>query len=536
MKKPEDLRAMVDATKATKRDPTALELEVVYRRLQAQLEQDAAGPRFLSGWLVLGGLAAAALVALVAFGLSRAAPAHTPRLPLEIVRLEGAHPALDAGVVEALTLSTGETAQLEVGSVATVALFGPAELRHQDLLEVRRGVAAFAVEKRPAGTEFSMLAGDTQVVVHGTRFAVAVASGRLEGIRVTEGVVELRGSRFEKSLRLGAGSQWGAPPPETVTVPPDRVAPGGSHLDLESEPRGARVFLDGVEWGRTPMLVRTSVGTHVVAAQLADHEDQRVEVRTEPGRLSRVVLRLELASPPEEALEDPEPDEAPRKIDPLQAAQRALRGGRCADLAHLEERLTPRDERVLNRLAALLAECHLRAGRKQEALELYAKLADRDGNGAEAAQFETARLLGELGRHAEALEAIEAYTQRYPNGRLSTEVSFRRCEELISLARRGDARVCLEHFVEEAPRSARIPEAVFFLASIARVEHRWEDCARGSEQYLASSPAPRSEEALFQLARCRKSGALPGVQEAVKQYFERFPHGAYVEELERLRP
>jgi hypothetical protein len=83
---------------------------------------------------------------------------------------------------------------------------------------VEQGSARLSVPHQPPGWRFSITAGPYVVTVVGTKFEVNV-EGRMVGVEVTEGVVEVwRGSQ---STRLVAGDAWHGPlhPEEAQSIP-----------------------------------------------------------------------------------------------------------------------------------------------------------------------------------------------------------------------------------------------------------------------------------------------------------------------------
>ena len=549
------LRELLEAAKASRRDAAPHELDQVYARLQEQLADDERATPAFGRWVLAGGMAALLLVVGAAALMVRRSPAEQaatavaakaplpPVGPMQVSRVEGRYQLAGARADIAhfiegasLTLGDGARAQLEVGDLASVTLVGPAELVKARLLEVRSGRASFGVTKRPPGEAFAVQAGDTLVVVHGTRFAVSVSDDLLKGIRVTEGLVELRGPRFGAdggAVLLPAGSQWGDAPEVESTAGLGATEATG-YFEVSTEPEGAAVFIDGVERGRAPLLERVSVGSHRLEARLPDHQESQATTRVEAGQLAHALLTLVPDAAPLEP--DPvEPAALARRTNLMQAAARALRLGRCKELEQLRVTAAKNSPHSADAIAALVAECWLRAGKLKLALEIYTGLAAKGGSGAEVAQFETSKLLAELERPADALRELDVYLSRYPRGRFVGEASFRRCEVLLVLARRADARSCLTSFNATNPSVNRKNDVTFTLATIERTDGQWAKAAALYAAYLEANPATRVDTALYQLARCRKMAGLPGVNEAIAEYERRFPEGAHLAELAKLK-
>jgi hypothetical protein len=114
------------------------------------------------------------------------------------------------------------------------------------------------------------------------------------GRAYTESIVPPEGSAGESVAPPAA-----APAPEpkpTETEPPAAAvnpsAPGV--LQVESRPRGARVFLDGQVVGTTPVLVQdVRPGPHAVRIDLAGHRRWVTTIDMAPGARQRVAASLE---------------------------------------------------------------------------------------------------------------------------------------------------------------------------------------------------------------------------------------------------
>jgi len=81
------------------------------------------------------------------------------------------------------------------------------------------------------------------------------------------------------TLRYYVGRK--APPPPTTGI-----------LDLNSTPSGAKVYVDGVYRGRTPLKVKLNPGAHDVEIRLSGYQTYRTRVQVRAGQTSRVSPRL----------------------------------------------------------------------------------------------------------------------------------------------------------------------------------------------------------------------------------------------------
>jgi len=166
-------------------DASADNLAAYDAALTVMLAYDAAAPQVLTalrseparrlaprrGWLVAGGLAAAAALALTVLPFATQTPAQT------FSTAKGEH--------RSLTLADGSTVDLNAGSTLTVSM-GARERR----ITLSEGEAVFDVtadRSRP----FRIAAGTHTVNVVGTRFDVRHRSGTLS-VTVERGIVEVR--------------------------------------------------------------------------------------------------------------------------------------------------------------------------------------------------------------------------------------------------------------------------------------------------------------------------------------------------------
>ncbi|MFL5298521.1 MAG: FecR family protein [Phenylobacterium sp.] len=193
------------------------------------------------GWLVAGGLAAAATIALAILPFTAIAPT-TQSL------------ATGKGEHRSIKLADGSTIDLNAGSTLTVALGA-----HERRVVMGDGEAVFDVAHDPA-RPFLIAAGDRTVRVVGTRFDVRRRGGRLS-VAVERGLVEVdptlgapgRGFRLHPGQRLD--HLEGAPDVALTLVDPAQI--GGwktGRLIFRDQPL-AEVVADLNQQFATPIVI-----------------------------------------------------------------------------------------------------------------------------------------------------------------------------------------------------------------------------------------------------------------------------------------
>lgn len=566
--------ALDDARRATATSPDdAVRLDAVFervRRSRAAQAQDKERSRPRPWHLAFGGLAtaaAAAALVLVIRAPTDATPPipTTPRAPLtaQVMLYSGAVTAEGAGGPQALDAASlleprrdivlPERARVDVsfGAVARMTLRGPARFTVSDdkAPVVAAGNAAFSVERRPKDDPFALRAGDAEVIVHGTEFALAVEGGALRALSVREGVVEVRWpERPERPVRLlRAGESLEPSADDTIASMFDFERPwwdsardGSSGLlSVRSAPPGAAVTIGGLLIGETPLSVRWPVGTLDVEVEQGGYETWREDAEVKSGEETEVDASLiALPALPVQSEEPAETTEARPRADLWKLARAALAKRQCAKVENVAQRLVRQTANVDQKAQAsvLVAECHLRNGQKARALKQFKAVEERfaDAATAEAALFEAGKLAMELGQGGEASRLLERYRERYPAGRFIEAADFRRCELLIGQQQLAQARACLEGFTAAHPTSRRTREGLLILATIARGEKDWSAADKLYRRYLALEQEPaRAEKALFQRIQCLRQGSLPGLPEALTEYLTRFPDGPHAADVKK---
>lgn len=135
--------------------------------------------------------------------------------------------------------------------------------------------------------------------------------------RLGDSAVEVK-RRVEGMLRpagRGWATAWTAfwvlgplavvPPAPTPPLPAPPPAPRrqDATLRVDSDPAGARVYVDGHYVGRTPLEMRVTPGWHTVRLRLEDYPDREIRIYVEPGEFERVEVRWS----PEEKESKPPP-------------------------------------------------------------------------------------------------------------------------------------------------------------------------------------------------------------------------------------
>ena len=190
--------------------PVMLELEAAAGEILEDLQATPARRPDRRGWLAVGGLAAAAAVALAVTPIGVLAPAATQTF------------ATAKGEHRTVRLADGSSIELNAGSQLSVTLG-----RHERHVVMPQGEAVFDVAADKA-RPFTIAAGDRTVRVVGTRFDVRHRGEELS-VTVERGVVEVRptGDASGHVYRLHPGQRLdtaqGAPAVQLSVADPAQV-------------------------------------------------------------------------------------------------------------------------------------------------------------------------------------------------------------------------------------------------------------------------------------------------------------------------
>lgn len=233
------------------------------------------------------------------------------------------------------------------------------------LVTMKRGKVELEVDKRGDRAPLVVAAGDTRVIVVGTRFSVDYGDGTggVE-VRVTEGIVRVE--RLQQEVRLAAGQGW------TTTL------------------------------GRVALAALPS--TKLARAQLPadDREGDAIEIDT----TTPDVLRSRQASVPDAKLPAAQPKKPPSLGGPEITREPAAGGGSSTSAA-IDLRRAVLQQAVLKPMETGL--------RPEESMPKLRDIAyTTRGKDAAFALYSVAyQQAFKLGRTADALQTIDAYTRRF---------------------------------------------------------------------------------------------------------------------------
>ncbi|MEK7706272.1 MAG: hypothetical protein AAB426_15030 [Myxococcota bacterium] len=180
------------------------------------------------------------------------------------------------------------------------------------------------------------------------------------------------------------------------------------------------------------------------------------------------------------------------------------------------------------------AECRLRRKEVAAALQIYEGVAAKfvGSWSGELAHFEVAKILAEMGQASRALETLDGYLQRYPDGRFVGAASFRRCEALIHVRRLADAGACLQTYRQRFPQGEKAADAALLLATQARLEQRCGDAVALYDVYLATIlPGTADEEVAYQRLSCLRRLRDPRLANHFEAFLAAHPHGKRADEV-----
>ncbi|MBI5509591.1 MAG: PEGA domain-containing protein [Deltaproteobacteria bacterium] len=534
-------------------------LRAVYARVERELRtpREPARPWL---WLFSGAAlsAAAALIVVLTMPeravppLPRQAPASGVQLLLTSgdVVVESAPDRGSAGrpspTPRALRLGARAAVELVLDGRAHVALLGPAELRFDrgPRPQMTAGHAVFEV-RHSDGPAFTVRAGDVEVRVLGTRFALAVGDNVFRGLTVSEGTVELvRPDGHGERVTAGKSSMREPQDAAAVEALAEELETGFAALDLDptapsgtlrllSAPDGARARVDGERVGVTPLWLRLPVGPVEIALDKPGFDDWQQTVQISRDAELPVTGTLEQSRR--------KTSDARRLAELWREAQSALAAGACRRLDTAVQALVPRLASTADEARAwmLAGECYVRAGQRRRGLAIYERVVDRyaDTASAELALFETAKLNEDLGRVRRSRVRFKQYLAAYPDGRLADAATLRLCESLLKSGALDDAKHCLEGYRGAFGRSPRATQA---WQALAARYHSQGSCAAALPLYrdlLAQSAPDLDVEAVsYAVLLCLAATHDKGLAAAVQDYLRRFPQGEHRESIEGLAP
>lgn len=313
--------------------------------------------------------------------------------------------------------------------------------KEEQRLMLDAGAIVCRLDAPPLGVRFSVDTPRGRVTAKGTVFAVEHLASSEVAVRLHRGVVELEtpsGTRRElrapaaaamgKTIRRlpTTGEAWHAD--AQLIESADLWADGAvAPVDIVTRPTGAKISLDGVLLGTSPVSTLLGRGGHELVVEregLAPHRKHFVVQGAE--RISLAPLLLPAPKPSATAVPtvaaNPQPGSAPPTAAELLGQARTLRAaGRYAEAAN-------RYQWVLN--------------------------AHRGSAEARAALISLGELqLSQLGRPAAALRSFDAYLSG--GGALVQEARYGRIRALRQLGRTEQARREGEQFVRDYPGSAQ---------------------------------------------------------------------------------
>jgi tetratricopeptide (TPR) repeat protein len=290
------------------------------------------------------------------------------------------------------------------------------------------------LDAQPPGTTFSIETPRGSVTAKGTTFAVEVSPTQNVSVRVHEGTV---------SIRLADGTERALAAPQTALLrdrleelPPSPTdtqrdqalismsslwSDGAScALELYVTPDSARVTLDGIELGETPISALVTRGSRALRAEspgFVSVTEQLALVGAE-----HVVKHVVLLP---QAVEAPTPSASAglevvteRSASDLLARARSLRSaGRYAEAAAAYRRLCAAYPRSAEARAALVSVGELQLSQLGDASEALRSFdAYLRGGGAldQEARYGKIRALGKLGLSDEEHAEVERFVRDYP--------------------------------------------------------------------------------------------------------------------------
>ncbi len=470
-------------------------------------------------WLVPAAVAAAAAAFVF---LRPAAVADKPAEPFATLTLASGDVQSSDGTTWSAA-KVGQTlpegAQLKVADKSRAytrlrgagALFREGTRASLSARELRLGAGAIvAAASRPLRARAAAYSVDVQSAVFQLETAADVVM-----LHVADGEARVTGPNTDVVVR--AGESWSSAtgkgaaaiaPADAATARALAAAATDEAVLRIAKPSGAQVTLDGVELGTTPLEVVVKRGAHRLTGAQGS---LRTSLEATVG--GDVAVELPEAQPPplpDVAFEPDEPEAAP-DLKPVKVEP-------------------PADPAKRYMLARSLAQ----KARYTDAIGIYAGLAKGDSGWAEPAQYEVARLtLRALKKPGVAVQELDAYRRRWPQGSLSHEVALSSIEVQLKLGAGPAALREMDDFLAKFPSSERRAEVRFLRATVRRDRG---DCAGAAADYLELlGDAAHGDDALYFAAVCEQQlGEEGAARRHLTEYLQRFPSGAHVAEVRRF--
>ncbi len=395
-------------------------------------------------------IVAAAGVALTFTFLGRDDLAQSPQAPAQVsatstkfvlisgdVSLEGAQPLAGADLdpLDEVVVGSGQaclghenktTTCIDSQSRVELVSSTAAERR----LFLREGRVVCQIDEHHEGRFFRIETVAGTITATGTVFAVEMRDQEVL-VRLHRGSVEVRSAdgRVRKlrapaavSLNREIGDiKWDQ---DVAEADLDLVAPATlwddsslTRVDISGAPDGSQVQLDRVTVGRTPLSLLVPPGTHQLAFEKEGHQVKRLTVGVQ-GSTMQVDGALEPTEVEATPAAQARTGQTMSSAQMLSAAQDLRASGQLAQAVTLYRRLVASYPGKPEARAALLSLGALELGSLSNpaaALGHYQRYLNLGGPLAQEASFGKIRALQRLGRAREAQQAIEEFTNRYPN-------------------------------------------------------------------------------------------------------------------------
>ncbi|HEU4728142.1 MAG TPA: FecR domain-containing protein [Kofleriaceae bacterium] len=375
--------------------------------------------RYAAGALAITAVVAAGFIGWTLRGAPASAPVVAEPSPIEVRASRAGEPrtVLDIG-----------DARIESDPDTDFAVRRPAG---GVLIVMTRGKLALEVAKRGGRPPLVVRAGDTDVIVVGTRFSVDFGDGQGGAVvRVTEGAVRV--VHQQQETRVAAGQAWQT---RTGLIARAEPAPGGEPTTAAAAAPAAPAAPAGTSDATT---IRGRDGGAIALGPAPDVlHDRRSAVPDAPRPGAAAPTRAPSGSRPV-AVQAPRPRAPDRASDPVIDLRSQIRA------QHIEPALDLGEPSA----AAAVA-------------RYYEIAAHRSGEEASQAFYSIAvvRYL-RLGRPSEALQALDAYVRRFPGGKEYRAVLWLRVR-ILCLDKLDDrCRAAAYTYLQEAPNdpAARVAE------------------------------------------------------------------------------